>query len=1607
MGGKSIYFAVVVCLLCIAAFQVLAGGEIREAAPEAASFQKVTSAYQASFTGDYSTAIALASVGGTDISLSYTAGIRTDQEASWVGLGWNLGFGSITRAVNVEPDDEYYGMMQGHTNTETGRDDNCYQDNYYLTYQGGGGQVFMQGQYSDGTPAVDQCAATIYRPSLQNGQAGVRISFFDMCGNENMIDDSLDEDCGPFATGDRGNHIKYWKVIDSSGSIYYFEHAVETTQIQKSRHVYVKNRDLGSCSPALPPAYCGDGVCQAVESCVSCSDCTNAARCHPECSDGHDNDGNGCADYPLDSGCSNLNDLIEGPDARCIREPTVHIELVTGDVVAGDTVVELVTDIGGGLAGGAMNPIPATGAAWPMAGSCVWPQDYILANTVTAYTENAGPTYTTSWLLTRVELHDYKDDDGVPGETVGDSGNWLKIQYEAPQKETFQSKERVASINGQPDFTIGVKPDLTPRCRAALNTPEYEGGHPFPGETKCWDSDPADAEFCGYSQEQCGLYAGCHWGSWWDIDSNKGSLDCEYVDGAPYYDEYSSTTYGSTLTTVDINPYPVKVVTPTQTAVFHASGGRYDLRRSDFSESMFAKKLDSITVHPTGDEGTALQTVCFNYDDDPNDAFQTSGWIKKDPDMQNIGSLTLRDVTTLGRGYSCAQLASGSVPQDAFIPGYEFTYYDEALPLDKDAYDWWGLNNGVAANSNKASDDHAAKQCGEYPCGRSWSLRSIRDPTGLERTIGYQNKEYEFVQNEPQGGVKVGGGIRVDSITTLDGVSPPQTTTYQYDDCVATVKPMNDLKHGILNPFSNVAPNAKNRVECGIVTTFLPGYNGKVVTNFVTAKDIPDDGAVERPTTSLDWKRGMATSIKSYHQDGSLLSSQVNTYDSEHHVNEVSIDSTPCTGTASLCTFRSFSQGDYHALIDTCNSAFGCYVRDEGCTWKDTLQPSNIQWWLDRGISCPGFQSPSSCDAASHPDAPGVDPCMWESGAAISCQGTPYDCDSLGKAQCIPEIGCQWSGDETLSGGWTRQVTSANTVDGLTTTSEVLAWDPMNQRPTITKTEAVIPDGAGYKTRRTFTKVTYAYTAAEAPSLIRMDLTSRNMLSAVWKTETVEDTNGNNALDATDKRLAISGTEYDLQNGQIRPYKSWSWIDDNKDGQLQTTEKLFSQSTFDRFGNAIKTTEVFRQEETGVPQTKYYYCDDSDPCGGDACTSSFGKRYLTCVENAVGQTVRTTYETSAAGTTGLVTTIIDTNGVATNYRYDPLNRLKMAWDAQESQSQPGIEYFYHYALHSGAIGPGNLNYIGTKTRLDAATVATSYQFAAADGTVTNGARLRADGKTVRADNVFDGLNRKVATTKAYVSTGSITDPATAPSETLKTRMTYQRSPLSRLETVTLPGNTLPMRITYQDAQPALQVYTRTEMYTDENGKQAFQRSDAFGELFESVAADGTATRYAYDSAGRVVRAENALGLVTTNEYDSLDRVIRTTNPDAGITTTTYNSRGRPEVITHNGQVTKQFYDSLNRLTGVDYGNDGSKEELYFYDTYTSDCPSKDAGEGYEDGRQTQIFDESGLTCVYYDSLGQVVRKVVRYGYPDGNTGGSGYREYTLRFAYDKAGNLKT
>ena len=74
--------------------------------PEMSSFQSVNGNNMVDlFTGDFSYNIPLMDVGGYPVNIAYRGGISMDQEASWVGLGWNVNPGTITRNMRGLPDD--------------------------------------------------------------------------------------------------------------------------------------------------------------------------------------------------------------------------------------------------------------------------------------------------------------------------------------------------------------------------------------------------------------------------------------------------------------------------------------------------------------------------------------------------------------------------------------------------------------------------------------------------------------------------------------------------------------------------------------------------------------------------------------------------------------------------------------------------------------------------------------------------------------------------------------------------------------------------------------------------------------------------------------------------------------------------------------------------------------------------------------------------------------------------------------------------------------------------------------------------------------------------------------------------------------------------------------------------------------------------------------------------------------------------------------------------------------------------------------------------------------------------------------------------------------
>jgi hypothetical protein len=57
------------------------------------------------FSGDFSYNIPLLDVGGYPVNIAYNGGVTMDQESSWVGLGWSLNPGAVSRNMRGLPDD--------------------------------------------------------------------------------------------------------------------------------------------------------------------------------------------------------------------------------------------------------------------------------------------------------------------------------------------------------------------------------------------------------------------------------------------------------------------------------------------------------------------------------------------------------------------------------------------------------------------------------------------------------------------------------------------------------------------------------------------------------------------------------------------------------------------------------------------------------------------------------------------------------------------------------------------------------------------------------------------------------------------------------------------------------------------------------------------------------------------------------------------------------------------------------------------------------------------------------------------------------------------------------------------------------------------------------------------------------------------------------------------------------------------------------------------------------------------------------------------------------------------------------------------------------------
>lgn len=119
------------------------------------------------FTGDFNYNIHLMDVDGYPINLGYNANPGIDQEASWVGLGWTLNSGAITRNVRGVPDD--------FNKDEIKREVTMKDHKAWGVVPGGGIEIAGEGNFSGGV----------------SGGAGVVYSNYKGLGYEFFLEPSL------------------------------------------------------------------------------------------------------------------------------------------------------------------------------------------------------------------------------------------------------------------------------------------------------------------------------------------------------------------------------------------------------------------------------------------------------------------------------------------------------------------------------------------------------------------------------------------------------------------------------------------------------------------------------------------------------------------------------------------------------------------------------------------------------------------------------------------------------------------------------------------------------------------------------------------------------------------------------------------------------------------------------------------------------------------------------------------------------------------------------------------------------------------------------------------------------------------------------------------------------------------------------------------------------------------------------------------------------------------------------------------------------------------------------------------------------------------------
>ena len=1641
--------------------------------PTAASFTPIKSGDQDLYTGDMSTSISLGEVSGRGglsmpITVGYSSGIKIGEEASWVGLGWNIGFGAITRSVNGVPDDSQFGYLNrdyfcGPSTSGVLDVENYYYfqpqcfsdyysdqrdygriDSYYLNFGGGGGRLLV-----NQTP--------YYWDPLHpdaDGIKGFTSKFYTQNWRPTKIDYTTDSD----------GQIRKWIVTTEDGTTYIFDYFEQTNITPQQRIVSfkqdmnrVENIPYDECHDLIDndgdgkiDYYWGGNDGQNVDT-VSDPGCNIApytlessanppVYIAPQCSDLLDNDNDGRIDYPTDPDCTDYLDNQESSSStitptspggtpggspfvrkKATEQTTDNFFLnlfsAKKDVLAkeetsyGYTNVYIAPGAAGSLGEVIIPGCSGTGA-YGGSSPGAWPKTESISSTNKnkAYYNYAGcvksspsQSYRTTWLLTEIRSPDFVDSNGNGIAESSDKGNWIKIIY----------KKGVGGIQTYvtPFSPLSIEKDwrnMTNICQM-VKTLKNENPSQITYDTDSFSYVGP----LGYS-----LAEDCEW-------NKPGSTDS-------FVNYYRTMTYGRIQTQTEFS-YVDTINTSTNYAKFITSQ-RYDLLRFDNGVAS-AEKLDRIEVYDKT-SNTLLYKYEFNYDYSlAKQSIIPKYYLYQNP---NGGKLTLKNITVKD--------ASGSLS----LPPYEFAYGSNPN-YSVYAKDWWGYfndkttNNGLIcatldatkptlsgiscnqlsfnynecyAESQRPISQRACELRGNYepdtninnPSAAAWSLTKIKYPTGGEISYAYEPDTYRYIQDRQIPSDKIGGGLRIKNVTTDNKLGDVETTTYFYDENgdgtgassgVATQN--SSIQAGSLSAFTNVAPGAQNYVAYSKVTSVLPsktfGGYGKTIVEFYTPKDVPDlDLDANGNAHSFnEWKRGQKKSVKSYDSLGNLVSLSSSTWDFGVNLNSaLQSGQRPgesvapvCQGNLISCSNRNPDDCGGVGTGCTTQSIAGCDGPSEVCydaqgTYGPACEPVGINMtkctstsggvggpngfysggiWHYYGTvceiynpNCGGFTS-STCQSLSNPY------CRWDTKKRCADQGSvPFrSCSQISIGDCAEKYtGCQPANDKSIYSGWPRLVQETSTVDGVT---NIIDYNYNSKNGLVdTKTETN-SDGKKRITKINYT-VDFPLSTSDYPRAYP-EMIAKNMLTQVALQEVYKDSK------APENKIAISYIYY--KNFGLPGEQRW-YLDEKGEQRLiynpvgAPTYDLIIKTIFnayDSYGNIFTITDPLGN----VIETRYDAVYNTYPVKG----------WNSVIGSSTTPAWQLTYNSF-----GNIISSKDSNTKETTYLYDALGRLLSV--KRPSDTSPTTFYNYNYV--GKEISDQNLNYVNTRQSISSGLNLDTYSYADGLGVTLNNTVKKVDlGQP--ADELFSNVE--------YNELGNVkktTVPFFKTSPTTKATLNYYKAdPLSRLDRVVPAGSTGDTFVKY-DYLNDVSAGLRVVRVTDEEAKTTQSFYDKFGNLVKVIDPAQYITYYEYDELGRLTKIINSENRITSNKYDSLGRLLETTSPDFGTITYTYDLNGNKITKRQNTQTINYDYDKINRLVQIRYPEGDSS--TYQYDSApTSPCPVRSLNAGNEKSRLTKITDRSGVSCVYYDSKGQLDYKVQIV---DG-------KQYNFDFVYDLAGNL--